>query len=207
MSRFVKLIFFIVATMLLLIAFSVTITHLSASGPGDEPPITTENEIPIDEETRPTSHFFCSIEIRDDLYQPNMFFGIVETYPADNAWPVIDTKSHTEETLGYTLIQIRGISVPFQFADRTRPLIFTERERMRFDKAMSYAWMLLKNAETIILRNPVPAGNGAVVCDVSIRLGGQDLDLAAMLIADGHARPEGNWDWGAREVIPVAQKE
>ena len=93
--------------------------------------------------------------------------------------PVILTSSHTAETLGYTLIRIRGVSVPSQFADRTRPLIFAERERERFDKAMSYVWALISQSETLVLRNPEAIdGEGYVVCDVSVKIGGHELNLS-----------------------------
>ena len=201
MSRLVKLLLIIAAIMLLLITASLVFVQLTAVGSGDDVEMLEETE-ETTPETDNTGFFYCSVEIRDDLHTPNAFFGVVETYPADNdaQWPVIFTESHTAETLGYTLIEIRGISVPSQFADRSRPLVFTERERTRFDKAMSYTWMLLSHAEVIILRNPEATESGTVRCDVSIRIGGQELDLSEMLIADGHARPIGDWDWGGREV-------
>jgi hypothetical protein len=164
-------------------------------------------DVPI-EDVAIDGYFHCHVEIRDDLHQVDAFFGIVEAFPAvgEASWPVIHTESHTAETLGYTLIQIRGLSVPSQFADRTRPLIFAERERERFDRAMSYVWALISQSETLILRNPEAVeGGGYVVCDVAVKIGGHELDLATMLINDGHARPEGHWDWGARDVAEVVE--
>ncbi len=194
----------IITAMLVLTLTGLAMQYLAASGDG------TEEEPIIDVDvTEPEvlGYFHCHVEIRDDLHRPDAFFGIVETYPSGDAqWPVILTSSHTAETLGYTLIRIRGVSVPSQFADRTRPLIFAERERERFDKAMSYVWALISQSETLVLRNPEAVeGEGYVVCDVSVKIGGHELDLAAMLIADGHARPSGNWDWGARDVAEIVE--
>ena len=182
-----------------------TISWLSTAGePGDMPDPPAPKDEPIDPSTM-LGMFHCHVEIRDDLHRPNAFFGVVETYPGGN-WPAVQTVSHTAETLAYTLIQIRGLSVPSQFTDRTRPLIFSERERARFDKAMSYVWALISQSETLILRNPVAVENeGYVICDVSVKIGGHDLDLATMLIADGHARPIGLWDWGARDVYEITE--
>lgn len=186
--------------LLFLTAAGLTIDLLNASSGGDDVRLVPDD---VSEPETVDSYFFCSIEIRDDLHRPDAFFGIVETFPAVGEWPVIETQSHTAETLGYTLIQIRGISVPSQFADRTRTLISVERERARFDQAMAYTWALLSQSETLVLRNPEPTENGTVLCDVAIRIGGHELDLAQMLISDGHARPAGNWDWGARDVAEV----
>lgn len=206
MWKNIKLLLIIIAIMSGLTVFSFMASWMTAGAgePGDMPPEPVpemENVV----ETAPDGYFHCSVEIRDDLHQVDAFFGIVETHPAGEAqWPAITTHSHTAETLGYKLIQIRGLSVPSQFADRSRPLIFAERERNRFDKAMSYVWALISQSETLVLRNPeAKDGHGAVICDVSVRVGGHELDLAQMLIADGHARPAGNWDWGARDVAEI----
>ena len=203
--RSLKLILIIIAVMSGLTIFSLMVSWIAGAGePGDEP---LPPEEPV--ETQVMGPFHCHVEIRDDLHRPDAFFGIVEAYPAGEAqWAVITTHSHTAETLGYTLIRIRGISVPSQFADRTRPLVFAERERKRFDKAMSYVWALISQSETLVLRNPKAVdGEGYVLCDVSVKIGGHELDLSKMMIADGHARPTGKWDWGARDVYEKEQTE
>ena len=198
--RNIKSILIIIGAMLFLTAAGLTIDYLSASSDGEPEPELVETV-----ETQTVGPFHCHVEIRDDLHTVDAFFGIVEAYPAGDAqWPVIHTASHTAETLGYTLIRIRGLSVPSQFADRSRPLVFAERERERFDKAMSYVWAFISQSETLILHNPEAVeGEGYVVCDVSVKIGGHALDLAEMLIADGHARPAGTWDWGARDVYEI----
>ena len=202
--RNLKPLLVIIAVMSVLTLAGLFIERISASGDGTEPPNMPEPE-PVDVvEPETLGYFHCTVELRDDLHQVDAFFGIVETFPADGEWPVITTHSHTAETLGYKLIQVRGLSVPTQFADRQRPLIFAERERERFDKAMSYVWSLISQSETLILRDPeAVAGEGYVICDVAVKIGGHELDLAEMLIADGHARPEGDWDWGARDVAEI----
>ena len=179
-------------------AISVVISMASSDGSDDEP----ETEVVDAVEPEVFGYFHCNVEIRDDLHRLDAFFGPVETYPAvgEASWPVVHTESHTAETLGYSLIQVRGISVPTQFPDRSRPLIFAERERNRFDEGMTYLWSLLSQSETLILRNPEATKDGTILCDVEVRIGGHDLDLASMLINDGHARPSGAWDWGARDV-------
>ena len=204
--RNLKLLLIIIAVMSGLTIFSFMGSWIAGAGEPGDTPLPPASE-PVQEAT--VGYFHCHVEIRDDLHRPDAFFGIVETYPSGEAdWPVVKTVSHTAETLGYTLIRIRGISVPSQFADRTRPLIFAERERDRFDAAMSYVWALISHSETLVLRNPEAVeGEGYVVCDVSVKIGGHELDLAAMLIADGHARPTGNWDWGARDVAEIQQTE
>lgn len=203
MSKTFKLILIIIGAMSILTTVSLTLTGLYASSDGEDPEPETETAT----EVSPTGAFHCHVEIRDDLHTVDAFFGIVETYPAgDASWPVIETKGYTAETLGYTLIKVRGLSVPSQFADRSRPLVFAERERTRFDKAMSYVWALISQSETLVLRNPEAVeGEGYILCDVAVRIGGHELDLSEMLIADGHARLEGNWDWGARDVFQVVE--
>ena len=206
-KRTLNILLIIIGVMSALTIAGVTVSRLSAGEPGDMPPEPMpEMENLVDSE--PTGYFHCQVEMQWDLHQVDAFFGIVEAYPSDGAqWPAIETKSHTAETLGYTLIQIRGLSVPSQFADRSQPLIFTVRERQRFNRAMEYVWALISQSETLILRNPeVIEGHGAVVCDVFARMGGHDLNLAEMMKADGHARPAGNWIWGARDVYLAANE-
>ena len=199
-KRAMRLLLIICTVTGILVLTGLTIEYLSASSDGTDEPEPVET---VEPET--VGPFHCHVEIRDDLHTVDAFFGIVETYPAGEAqWPVITTHSHTAETLGYTLIRIRGLSVPSQFADRSRPLVFAERERERFDKAMSYVWAFISQSETLILHNPKAVeGEGYVVCDVSVKIGGHELDLAEMLIADGHARPAGKWNWGARDVAEI----
>ena len=196
--RRIKPLLIIIASMFILTMVGVSIEYISASGDGTEPPEMLDPE-PVDVvEPESFGYFHCHVELLHDLHRVDAFFGIVESFPAvgEASWPVIRTESHTAETLGYSLIQIRGISVPTQFADRTRPLIFAERERDRFDRGMAYMWSLISQSETLILRNPEATEDGTVLCDVEVRIGGHDLDLASMLINDGHARPSGDWDWG-----------
>ncbi len=199
-----KQFFIIIGTMLFLTAAGLMVNYLSASSDGEPEPEPVDT---VAVETQTVGPFHCAVEIRDDLHTVDAFFGVVETHPAEGQWPVITTHSHTAETLGYKLIQIRGLSVPSQFSDRTRPLIFAERERRRFDKAMTYVWSLISQSETLILRNPEAVKDeGYVICDVSVKVGGHELNLADMLIADGHARPSGNWDWGARHVYEIKEQ-
>ena len=40
-----------------------------------------------------------------------------------------------------------------------------------------------------------------MACDVFVVIGGNELNLGELMIADGHAKPPGNWDWGARDVV------
>ena len=201
----IKLLFIIIGVMSILMVTGLMLEHISASG-DDAIMDEMEDAIPPTEPVKVGGTFHCTVELRDDLHRVNAFFGIVETFPAEGDWPVITTHSHTAETLGYKLIVVRGLSVPSQFSDRTRPLIFAERERHRFDRAMSYVWSLISQSETLILSNPEAVeGEGYVICDVSLKIGGHALDLAEMLIADGHARPEGDWDWGARDVFQIIE--
>ena len=199
--RKIRPLLIIIGAMAILTLAGIFLEHMNASSDGSDPP--PKMDAPPVEPEKSVGFFHAQVEIRDDLHGKG-FFAVVETYPAggDGEWPVIKTVSHTAETLGYKLIEIRGISMPSQFADRSRPLIFSERERDRFDKAMSFMWALISQCETLILSNPVAhPENGTIVCDVAVRIGGHNLDLAHMLIADGHARPAGLWDWGARDVF------
>lgn len=206
-KRTVNLLLVIVLLMGIMTIASVTVSRLSAGEPGDmEPEPVPELKEVVD--PQPTGQFFCHVEMIWDLHQVDAFFAIVEAYPGVDGsgvqWPAVETKSDTAETLAYTLIQIRGLSVPSQFVDRTLPLAYSERERSRFDKAMRYVWSLISQSETLVLRNPeVVEGHGAVVCDVFLRIGGHELNLAEMLKGDGHAKPKGNWQWGARDVFLI----
>ena len=201
-KAFLTPLLFVIGIFSILTIAGLTVNYLSASSDGEPEPESEPIDV-VDPET-PESVFHCHVEIRDDLHQVNAFFAIVETYPGGD-WPAVETKSHTAETLAYSLIQVRGLSVPSQFTDRTRTLIFSERERERFDKAMSFVWALISQAETLLLRNPQAVEGGYVICDVSLKIGGHELDLAKMLIADGHARPAGIWDWGARDVYEITE--
>ena len=141
------LIIVVVMSVLTAAGMIISYVNVDASSDGsDEPPI-IDDPAPVVE-----GLFHCSVEMMWDLHRPDAFFGIVEVFPALGEWPVIRTESHTAESLGYTLIRIAGISVPSQFADRTRPLKFAERERTRFDNAMRYVWALISQSETLILR-------------------------------------------------------
>ena len=193
---------FVIGIFSILTIAGISLNYLSASSDGSDP---EPEPVEVVEPETTESVFHCSVEIRDDLHQVDAFFAVVEVFPGGE-WPTVETKSHTAETLAYALIQVRGLSVPSQFTDRTRPLIFSERERARFDKAMSFVWALISQSETLLLRNPVAVEGGYVVCDVFVKIGGHELDLSEMLKADGHARPAGNWDWGARDVHEIKEQ-
>lgn len=142
----------------------------------------------------------CEVKYRDDLHRVNAFFAMVELYPPEN-FPATSTPT-AAELLGYMLIEVRGVSVPSQFPNRTRAFVFAERERKRFDKAMSYVWALFSECESLIIRNPkIIESQGYVIADVFVVIGGHTLNLSEMLINDGHARPAGDWDWGSRIVV------
>ena len=203
--RTLKLLIIIIAIFSGLTTFAFIATWVTAGEPGDEP-LPKEEPVEAEAEKELEGEFLCHTEMIWDLHQVDAFFGIVETHPSRGEWPVITTHSHSAETLGYTLIQIRGLSVPSQFADRTRSLKEVERERKRFDDAMYYVWHLIDQSETLVLRNPEAHEGGYVICDVFIRIGGHELDLSKMMIADGHARPSGNWNWGARDVYEIKEQ-
>ena len=191
--------------LVLLFFNSGPVCQASSDGSEDEPSSSTA----VTQEPQ-EGQFFARVELRDDLERVDVFVAEVKVHPAIMDWPGItltDKGTGVVETNIRAVIRIRGISVPSQFALRTRPHVQVERERARYDAAIHYVWDLVHNAETLVLENVqhVPKDK-LYLCDVYVNIGGNLLDLADMLIADGHAcslQEAQHWDWGARRVRPI----
>lgn len=198
-------------------AFRILVIILLITFPGDRAEPNGDGSDPVasgpafDAEAY-KGRFFARVELRDDLERVDAFFAEVKVFPALSSWPnvKIDTENVFETNIR-ALIHVRGISVPSRMPNRARPHIQVERERRRFDAAIHYLWDIVKNSETLILENVVEDTENRVFrCDVAVLLGGQEIDLARMLVTDGHAAyqvEETHWDWGAPNVRPVPINE
>ena len=174
----------------------------------EPPPSNGDTEVALD-----GGRFYARVKLRDDLHRVDAFAAEVKVHPATGQWPgaTITNTDAIVETNIFTIVRIRGISVPSQYPSRARPHAQVARERERFDKAIHYLWAQVHNAETLILERVewVPADK-VYLCDVFVNLGGLELNLATMLVNDGHAcklLEAPHWDWGARLVRPLAINE
>ena len=150
--------------------------------------------------------FYGKIEYRDEIHSPDLFEAWVRVHPSDG-WPEVELHNNISEASVHTWIQMRGISIPKMNTYRNRPHIEVERERQRFDIAVTFLWNLIHAAEYIVLENPQLVAQEApntpiVVCDVYIEIGGTKVDLAKSLVENGHAmyNNQDSIDWGHRNI-------
>lgn len=147
---------------------------------------------------------YATVQYPYDVKTPGEFFAEVKAHPKAK-FPKIE--GGYAETNVHCFIRLRGISVPramHSSDDRARPHAYVERERARFNMGVDYVWSLVKLNKTLKLYNPIVVEDDKVVeCDVHFLLGNEWINLAASMLHDEHARPEGDWDWGSRNVTLV----
>ena len=150
--------------------------------------------------------FYGKIEYRDEIHNPSLFEAWVRVHPSDG-WPEVELHNNISEASIHTWIQMRGISIPKMNAYRNRPHVEVERERRRYDTAVTFLWNLVHASEYIVLENPklvtIESPNDLiVVCDVYIEIGGAKVDLAKSLVENGHAMYNDSKpiDWGHRDI-------
>lgn len=154
--------------------------------------------------------FYARVVLRDDILAVNEFFAEIKIHPTDKRWPGAEIKpreAYSEEVNLKTNIRIRGISVPTILPNPNQPHQYVERERDRFDDAVHFVWGLISdnktpNARPLILANPTVAKDGLIEVDMWVMVGGHTLNVAVMLVKDGHARygNQTDWDWGHRAI-------
>ena len=159
--------------------------------------------------TQPASSdgvFYGKIEYRDEIHSPSLFEAWVRVHPSDG-WPEVELHNNISEASIHTWIQMRGISIPTMDTYRNRPHVEVERERRRFDTAITFLWNLIHASEYIVLENPKLVTDSStkksvVVCDVYIEIGGVKVDLTKALVKNGHAmyNDDKSIDWGHRDI-------
>lgn len=169
-----------------------------------------EDPVPVEEELLEEEiggWVYGKIAYRHDLRSPQEYFMLLRAHPGQPV-PLIMGGYATTDV--YAVVQLRGVDTPRalqQSVDRNRPHDWLAQERERWDAAMAYLWNII--APTRIFRVHGLAvvdetGDKVLEADLEIWLGGQWLNLAYLLMSDGHARPEQlddtEWDWGALTV-------
>ena len=169
-----------------------------------------EDPVPVEEnppEEEVGGWVYGKIEYRHDLRSPQEYFMLLRAHPGQ---PVPRITGGYATTDVYAVVRLRGISTPRglqQSADRHRPHDWLAQERTRWDGAMAYLWNIIVPTKIFRVHNLEvvdETGDGVLEGDLEVWLGGQWLNLAYLLMNDGHARPEQpdgtEWDWGASTV-------
>ena len=151
-----------------------------------------------DEDTSPTTvDVYARVLYRDDLINPIRYF--MEIKIRDSSFPTIKSEGIESEMNIHALVRIRGVYAPseLQMRNRSRPHVFVDRERERFNETMTQIWKLLSSSEYLILRNvnvdkKIPAAESMTehrgfVADIYYVTGGVQRNLRDDLIADGYA--------------------
>ena len=180
---------------LLLICASLCI----ASGPDTGDPIA-----PVESED---NWVYGKIEYLHDLRAPNEYFMLLRAHPGQ---PVPRITGGYATTDVYAVVRLRGVDIPRELQhakDRNRPHDWLANEREKWDGSLRYVWNLTAPTRTFKVYNlkvVESSGDRVLEGDLEVWLGGQWLNLAYMLMNDGHARPvqqDGTeWDWGMKTV-------
>ena len=152
---------------------------------------------------------YGKIEYLHDLRKPNEYFMLLNAHPG-NPVPLITGGYATTDV--YAIVRLRGVSVARELQHsehRNRPDDWLLYERDKWDKSMRYVWNLTDPKHTFKvydLKVVDHAGDKVLEGDMEVYLGGGWLDLAVMMLNDGHARPiqadGSDWDWGM-ETVPL----
>ena len=208
MTRTLKIVSIIVFALVILLSPGI------GSGPGDDDETSTPPPAAREVDWADGGSFYAYVELRDDIRDAKTFLATVKVYPPEvnlEKWPGVEIKTreaYPEEVNVRTKIQIRGIDVPRRLPTFARPHVFIERERARFDDAVHFVWGLISNSKTpnrrpLILKNPVVGKKDTIIVDCFVIVGGHELDVAAMMVGDGHALygKDGEYNWGGRLVL------
>lgn len=197
-----KYLLFVLLIPFLLIQGDTTI-YSSSDGSDDEVP-----EKFVESDVSFHQHIYARILYRDDLINPTRYF--LEIKAPDN-FPSIDSDNIESEMNLHALVRLRGVHAPraLQMKNRLRPHVKVERERKRFDAAMTHVWKLLSSAEYLILRNVTTDENSpdtdamsmyrGFVADVYYVVGEVERSLKDDLMAGGYVS-DAQWaiDFGDR---------
>ena len=185
-----------------LIFASILPGGVDKDGESDNPYLRSKPKTPSSDD----GVFYGEIEYRDEIHSPSLFEAWVRVHPSDG-WPEVELHNNISEASIHTWIQMRGISIPTMDTYRNRPHVEVERERRRFDEAITFLWNLIHASEYVVLENPklVSRNNGnspIVACNVYIEIGGAKVDLAKALVENGHAmyNDQDSIDWGHRNI-------
>ena len=112
----------------------------------------------------------------------------------------------------YAVVRLRGVDTPRalqQSKERSRPHDWLANERKRWNTALEYLWNIITPTKTFRvydLKVVDHTGDKVLEGDMEVYLGGNWMNLAVMLMHDGHARPlqpdDAKWDWGM-ETVPL----
>ena len=180
---------------LLLICASLCIASGPDTGAPIAPPQSEDNWV------------YGKIEYLHDLRAPNEYFMLLRAHPGQ---PVPRITGGYATTDVYAVVRLRGVDTPRELQhakDRNRPHDWLANEREKWDGSLRYVWNLTAPTRTFKVYNlkvVESSGDRVLEGDLEVWLGGQWLNLAYMLMNDGHARPvqqdDTEWDWGMKTV-------
>ena len=142
---------------------------------------------------------YARVLYRDDLINATRYFLEIKV-PPDREFPAIASDNIQSETNIHALVRLRGVYAPraSQMKHRYRPHIKVERERHRFNEAMTQVWKLLSSSEYLVLRNVQIDDDPpeyvesmteypGFLADIYYVVGEVERNLAEDLIMDGYA--------------------
>ena len=171
-----------------------------------------EDPLPVDEEPLEEEEVggwvYGKVEYAHDLLSPQEYFMLLRAHPGQPV-PLITGGYATTDV--YAVVRLRGVSTPraLQHSEnRNRPHDWLSQERARWDGALRYLWNVISPTRIFRVHNLEVVvdseGDRKLEGDLEVWLGGQWLNVAYLLMNDGHARPEqldgSEWDWGASTV-------
>ena len=184
-----------------LLTVLASLSLASGSGPDDDSDVSeSESE---------GGWVYGKIEYLHDVLAPNAYFMVLRAHPGQPV-PLITGGYATTDV--YAVVRLRGVDTPrgLQVSeDRNRPHDWLAQERERWDAAMRYLWNVIAPTRTFKVHHlkVVDAASDKILeGDMQVLLGGQWMNLALMLLGDGHARPTqadgSQWEWGM-ETVPL----
>lgn len=192
----------------LVLLLSYAIIGLQAGSDGEEePPIThptLETPEPLED-----GWVYANIEYIHDVRAPNEYFLKLHDHPSGDLG-VPDVYGGYQTTDVYTIVQLRGVSVPRSLhneENRARPPNILDNERKRWDDAMNYVWNIMEPNKTFRVGNmEILQTEEKIKADIEVLLGGHWLSLANLITNDLYARKNMHgieWDFGLKDVAPL----
>lgn len=161
---------------------------LSWEDPDEQAP-PPDSEVPLNDKT------YFKVDYRPDVLEPHRWRVRLQLPPPD--WP------GAVQARVYTQIAVRDVETPSSSVDWSLPFWKVDRHRKRNDRAESFIWDMLKNAELQWIEYPTPSPDGSYVyCDVYAQWGDKVINYADLLVDSGNGMPDIGipYDWGAPEV-------
>lgn len=188
-------------------------THSSGSDtppPQERPqPVQPERYAPPPQESG-KGEFKARLHVADHVKDANILHLEIQIAPTEHgyAFPGVSTdldQGYTYRTETWADIVIRGISVPDKHPSPVNSIEEIERETHRFDGTIEYLRQIVMSSPYLIVANPVRGIYNDIVADVYVVHGGMRLNVAEMMMNDGHALPDSrNWSWG--KPIPTVSQ-